>query len=507
MMYSTKWALPMILVVMMCLSMVSSAPSAAAAEVYWVLEGQSPDQRTAFVSAELPDGRLFVSMGFNRSASDHLNDSWIFDPYTMDWARAADSPNDTESSTGACLPDGKVYVFGGYSPDHGFLSDLLIYDSVTDSWSTGPVLPSNNTFSRAVAIDDDHIMLVSGTDTKTSCYIYCASNSTFYSVQDLPNDRFGGALVKFDTTVYYIGGTYDFNHLYADILAYDLDGGYWSTVGELPEPLYCITGAASEDGNIYLFGGATTNVLWESVNTEHAYVFNTFTHEVTDLPDVAAPIRSAAAFSLSDGRIIYFGGHDGITTNTGVYSLQVWEKEAWLTSSTVDRGDSVLLYVSIHTNFMDVSGLYGNAYLARGNVSVGPYIFDSATKKGALIEIPISESMVAGDYEVVFGNFNVSYGSDQMFSFEPLTLTVTSDPSVQDQLDDLTEENNDLKDQVDDLTDQNGDLQDQLNQTNAELSDLEDSTAAKLDAMVGYVILIIALIALAVGVVIMVRKK
>ncbi len=60
---------------MMGVSLLAILPGAQAETVDWVLEGQIPGERTSFVSAELPDGRIFVALGYNSSASEHINDT------------------------------------------------------------------------------------------------------------------------------------------------------------------------------------------------------------------------------------------------------------------------------------------------------------------------------------------------------------------------------------------------------------------------------------------------
>jgi hypothetical protein len=81
--------------------------------------------------------------------------------------------------------------------------------------------------------------------------------------------------------------------------------------------------------------------------------------------------------------------------------------------------------------------------------------------------------------------------------FEPLPLTVNEAPSADEQ-------NQALQDELDYLQTQNTQLKMDLDAAKA---DLQDAIDAKLDAMIGYVILIVALGALIVGVIILVRKK
>jgi hypothetical protein len=71
-------------------------------------------------------------------------------------------------------------------------------------------------------------------------------------------------------------------------------------------------------------------------------------------------------------------------------------------------------------------------------------------------------------------------------SFAPLALTVNDLPSPADRI---------------------GELQDQLNETQGELAELKDSLDGKLDAWVGYALVILAVAILAVSVLAVMRRK
>lgn len=75
---------------------------------------------------------------------------------------------------------------------------------------------------------------------------------------------------------------------------------------------------------------------------------------------------------------------------------------------------------------------------------------------------------------------------------------------VHEELDDMKQQNQDLMDRLDDMDQQNADLADQLDGVEQELS---DAISGKMDAVIGYLILILVLATLVVGVIVLVRKK
>ncbi|MDD1772458.1 MAG: hypothetical protein LUQ09_06005, partial [Methanomassiliicoccales archaeon] len=194
-------AMLMVLVMIIgCLAIVPNDASAASED--WVLEGEDTIERIAYASCELPDGRIFVVGGNNLTASLITNETWLFDPQTSEWDQVADCPLIIESSAAVAMPDGKVYLFGGMV-SMTLITDLLIYDVATDTWSNGTALPQNTIMWEAAAIDDEVIMLVGGldgdllSDTTAKCFLYNTANSTFYPAPDLPDDRFWGAMTVF----------------------------------------------------------------------------------------------------------------------------------------------------------------------------------------------------------------------------------------------------------------------------------------------------------------------
>ncbi|MCX6650719.1 MAG: hypothetical protein NT131_03555 [Methanomassiliicoccales archaeon] len=476
----------LVLVILMGLSLVSLAPGAQADTVDWVLEGQIPGERSAFVWAELPDGRIFMGLGFNSSSYQYRNDSWILDPFEMTWTRMADAPYGMVSTTAAYL-EGKVYVFGGFDSIVGPTTNVLIYDVDANAWSTGPALPATSSHMKCVAVDERHILVVGGESSSwVKCYLFDVETQIFNTADDLPDGRAGGTLVTVADIAYYFGG-WTSGYVTSDsIFGYDVVNDNWWTADELPEPMAGMAGVLGSDGLIYLLGGAL-NPAWGGANTEQAIAWDPVDKQFIDLPDLAEPLRFAAPFELADGRIMYFGGHNDDLGNQNVYSIKAWNIEATLDSDTVGQGESAWLSLNIHTNFAKVNDLYGTVYLMAMGVTFATYYIES---QGGMVslEIPISQETQPLGYVLVFSDVGSNWVQD--FTIEPLALTVTDTPSMQDRLNDLQE--------------QNHALQDQLNETRDEL---KEATDAKLDAMIGYIILIIALGALVVGVIILVRKK
>ena len=482
------------------------APSVAAAgEVEWVVHDTAPINSIVYAYAELPDGRIFIAAGTDVSASALVNDTWTYDPETKIWQQMADCPYKVESSCSAAMPDGNVYLFGGYNGT--MLENALIYHVGNDTWNEGPVLPTHLMIAEAVALDDHRILIAGGltgmwfTDCTNASWIFDTVTGGFTAAADMPADRCCGVTAAYDGKVFYFGGVNASASACDDIFAYDIAADEWSTVGHLPEVLVHAAAVAGDHGNIYLIGGRES-FSWYHTGSVKAYAYDTLTDEISDLPDLPATVQNAAAFMLDDGRLMYMLGNNEMVGNTDIFTLQTGEVMAALSAAEVEQGGHVQLHVWVDTD-LDIGSITGSAYLVQDNVTYGAWHFSSTKGGEVIVEMLISENLPAGEYLLVTDDLSVEgwwLGSH----VAPMPLTVTDAPSTADRLDQLDQQNQGLQDRLDDLEQQNQDLKEDLDTANA---DLKEAVDAKMDAMIGYVILIVAIGALIVGVVVLVRKK
>jgi len=499
-----KKALAISLALMMCLGLLAAIPGAQAASYGWTIEGYLPDNMSSFVSTKLPDGRIFAAFGYDSGNSVRTNSTWILDPDGWSWTAMSDAPEGLETPTGAYL-DGRIYVFGGINTTSVFLDTVLIYDLDTDVWSASQDLPTTGTFMRCVAIDDENILLVGG-DPETAqasneTFLFNIYTEVFTTVASLPDARGGGGLAMMDDLVYYFGG-WDNSYVVRDeIFAYDIAGDSWELVGHLPTARTSMAATAASNGLVYLIGGGPS-ISWFGSNVNEVLAWDPASGLFSTLPSMIDPMRYAAALQV-DSRIVYFGGHDESNGNPNIYSMETLRIVAEMESGTVGQGESAWMNVWVETEMEVEDSLYGYVHLTKDNVTYDSFYFESAGGDGVMLEIGISEDLPAGDYELEFQYVYVAYWSMD-WKIAPLALTVVDAPTTDEQLQELSDQNQALQDRLDDLEQQNQDLADQLEDAQAEL---KEATDAKLDAMIGYVILILVLITLVVSVVVLVRKK
>jgi N-acetylneuraminic acid mutarotase len=478
------------------------APAGAVvSEGKWVASDSSPIDRIVFAYAELPDGRIFIAAGADVSAMSLNDETWIYDPQEKVWEQMADCPYKVESSCSVAMPDGNVYIFGGM--DGPMLEKALIYHVGNDTWSDGPDLPNDLLIAEAVAMDDRRILIAGGlegmwfTNCTENCWIFDITTSDFTAAADMPADRCCGMMAAYNGKAYYFGGTNGTAASHDDIFAYDMADDEWTTVGQLPSDLINAAVVAGENGNIYLLGGEPS-FSWYSEGSVMAYSFDTLTAGISELPDLPAPVLNSAAFMLDDGLLMYMLGNNGTDGNTDIYTLQTGEVKASLSAAEADQGDSVWLHVWVETD-LEFGSLTGVAYLVMENVTYGEWRFSTSEGGEVALEIALSENLPAGNYTLMLDDLDAN-GWWLERHFGPMPLAVGEAPSTQDRLDDLDGQNQALQEKLDEL-------QDQLDALEGQNQDLQDAVGSKLDAMIGYVIMVLVIATLAVGVIVLLRKK
>jgi hypothetical protein len=256
----------------------------------------------------------------------------------------------------------------------------------------------------------------------------------------------------------------------------------------MSEPHLVGDGVLAGDGLVHLFGSVMSypdSPLRQALDLRDC--------SMKPRPAVPTKATGGAIISTTDGRIIIFGGEADNTIRREVYSLDLYEKDAWLGSVTTETGTPVRVYAKFEATSFDNDGMTGTAYLVKGGITCGSCLMTgvgNGTASG-LMEVP--EDLAPGSYQIIVTDVDTGIGIAGMIEFDPLALTVTEAPAPPDRLAELQ--------------DQLSQLRNDLNDTRAELADLQESSDGKMEASVGYVLMGLIIVALATILVILLRKK
>lgn len=459
----------------------------AAAEEGWIQLEDMPFQTISFCTAQLPDGKVFFNGGQKEGSTDNADETWLYDPYNDTWESKAISPLALAGASAVYMPDGNVYVFCGMDSNQHWDHGVMVYDVSADSWSIMPFIINLGAFREAAALDDSRILLAGGAINhpiipEDGCLIFDTRLGDFLAAESLPYPVGYGTMVKVGGSMYYIGGFDSIDvELAFSVLRYDIASGHWEVFGRMSEPHLVGDGVLAGDGLVHLFGSVMSypdSPLRQALDLRDC--------SMKPRPAVPTKATGGAIISTTDGRIVIFGGETDNTIRREVYSLDLYEKDAWLGSVTTETGTPVRVYAKFEATSFENEGMTATAYLIKDGVTYGRCSLTTVDNGIASGLLDVPEDLGPGDYQVLIADVDTGVGVAGMIQFDALPLTITDAPTPTDRMEEL---------------------QDQLNETQGELADLKDTMNGKMDAWVGYSILILVMVTLVIGIVLLVRKK
>jgi len=456
----------------------TSVPAAAAEE--WKQLDDMPFQTYGFSTAQLPDGKVLFNGGVKEGSTDNSDETWLYDPETDTWDNRASSPLALAHASAVYMPDGNVYMFCGKDSSSQWDHGVMIYDVEDDSWTTVNYPFNLGSVREAAALDDWRILIAGGAIThpmmpEDQCIIFDTRVGDFFKAEPLPYPLGYGTMVKAGDSMYYIGGFDAIDmELSFTVLRYDIPAGHWEEYGRMSEPHLLGDGVLASDGLVHLYGSVASYInveMWRALDLRDC--------SIKPRPAVPTKATTGAIVSTSDGRVVIFGGEDHITYSREVFSLDLYEKDAWLSSGDTGPGTSVRVYAQFEATSFENQGMTASAYLVKDGVTYGSCQLSAVGNGTAsgLLEVP--EDLGPGEYQVLITDVDTGVGIPGVIEFDPLPLTVTEAPTPTDRI---------------------GELEDQL-------SDLKEDLDEKMDAWVGYVLIGMLVVVLVVCVIMLLRKK
>lgn len=126
-----------------------------------------PEPNAGFVSARLPDGRILVAGGCDRSVCSI--GAQAFDPTTESWTALADMNTARGRASVATLSDGRILVTGGCTNIlcSGVLASAEVYDPVADSWTAVSDMSTARGGHYAATLLDGRVLVGGGCITQS----------------------------------------------------------------------------------------------------------------------------------------------------------------------------------------------------------------------------------------------------------------------------------------------------------------------------------------------------
>jgi hypothetical protein len=167
--------------------------------------------RGGLALAKAPDGRIYMMGG---QTLKHVLNATVYRTSGTSWVRRASMPSPRTDLAAVATPDGRIFAIGGAVYAAGRYSPTVtvqIYDIATDTWSSGPPLPSPRSELGATLGADGRIYAFGGFDS--------GARREAFSLD--PNDLAGG----------------------------------WSELPPMPSPHELTSAVTGPDGTMYVIGG------------------------------------------------------------------------------------------------------------------------------------------------------------------------------------------------------------------------------------------------------------
>ncbi|MFC1569619.1 kelch repeat-containing protein [bacterium] len=215
-----------------------------------------PTAREALCTAQI-DGKIYAIGGF-KDESAFLSNVEVYDPVTDTWDTTKIPMPTARCAMGCAVVNGKIYVIGGW--DSLILSTVEVYDPVADTWEEKTDMPAPRSFIAASSVNGK-IYVIGG--SKLTGTIWAGLNTveeydpvtdTWKSKSNMPTRRWSPSTCVVDGKIYTIGGNIGYPNISNAVEVYDPVTDTWSKKTPMPTRRYAIS-TSFVNGKIFAFGG------------------------------------------------------------------------------------------------------------------------------------------------------------------------------------------------------------------------------------------------------------
>lgn len=246
--------------------------------------------------------------GLNRRAGAWL---LIYDVLSDSWTTGRSMPGDRHGGGGGAI-GGKFYVAAG-NGNSGRAKSLVIYDPATMTWSEGAPIPVP-VLSPGSAVYDGKLYIIGGVGDDGALgaavglvQIYDPTTNTWSNGAPMPTPRYGPGAAVFNGQIYVSGGlTSGSAAVFLTTLeVYDVSTNAWTTRASMPRSRFNSSTVAI-NGLIFVAGGfgLSNGILTFLSNVD---VYDPFSNQWTTGPPLPSSKYAARAVVVND-RIYIVGG-------------------------------------------------------------------------------------------------------------------------------------------------------------------------------------------------------
>ncbi|KAG7463998.1 hypothetical protein MATL_G00182600 [Megalops atlanticus] len=218
-----------------------------------------PGSREASAGSKRPTSSMYIIGGYYWHP---LSEVHVWDPVTDAWVSGKDMPDHTRESYSVALLGPNIYVTGGYRTDTiEALDAVWIYNSDRDEWAEGRPMLSARYYHCSVALHGCIYAIggYRGGAPARETEFYDPLKRKWFPVADMIQGVGNATACVLHDTIYVTGGHYGYRGscTYEKIQTYRADINEWSIATISPHPEYGLC-SVSLNNKLYLVGGQTT---------------------------------------------------------------------------------------------------------------------------------------------------------------------------------------------------------------------------------------------------------
>jgi len=377
----------------------------------WRTLAPMPTARVALSSAAV--NGIIYAVGGDTHPDNYLDIVERYDPIQNSWDAVQRLPSGRTGLSCVGL-DGKVYAMGGYyydGADH-LLSDLDVYDPLTDTWTSKAPMPFSGAWFTACATGG--CLYVFGLQGSNVCS-YDPPSDTWTVCSPLPGVREDFSCAALGGRIYLIGGDDD-TRFVTPVWEYDPVSDSWRTLSDFLHPRSNLS-AAAVNGKIYAFGGD------DGMQVARVTEYEPRGEQWEVMPDLTIS-RYSPACEICGGKIFIIGGYQ-YSSSTYLDSIEEYDIHAktWTSKTPMAAGRSDAASVLLNGKIYVLGGEdAGSSYLDQ--VEAYDVASDTWTLQAPL---PTPRSGLTaetyGGRIYAFGGYDQAFDQNQLESYDPVSDT------------------------------------------------------------------------------------
>jgi hypothetical protein len=267
----------------------------------WTFTGRLPLARMMHRDVLLPDGRVLVVGGFNRTTD-------LYNPATGTWSTTGKANYVRRFHTATLLPDGRALVTGGVDGKHSTSTEL--YDPATGIWTRGASMNVARMSHTATLLADGRVLVAGGgaSGMAGSAEVYDPATNSWSFTGSLNGARASHTATLLPNGQVLVAGGLSGSTRLTSAEVYDAATGTWSATGNLGVARAHHTATLLPGGLVLVAGGGA-----DTAPSRTSEVYDAATGTWTAAGDMAQPRRHHTALLLNNGKVFVTGGYDKFT--------------------------------------------------------------------------------------------------------------------------------------------------------------------------------------------------